>query len=183
MPDATFDNAIEFARELIRIPSLPGDEGTLAKRLAGEMTALGFEGVASDDLGSVYGVIRGGGDAPAVMLSCHLDMVAVGDESEWEVPPLEGAVKDGYLHGRGAMDIKGPLALQTYVAASMAGSASGDIIVAHTVLEERGGWGMQHLVESGAVEPAAVIIGESTQGDIRGRDSWGRVARFCTRAR
>jgi succinyl-diaminopimelate desuccinylase len=166
VPEPTFDNAIEFARELIRIPSLPGDEGTLAKRLAGEMTALGFEGVASDDLGSVYGVIRGGGDAPAVMLSCHLDMVAVGDESEWEVPPLEGAVKDGYLHGRGAMDIKGPLALQTYVAASMAGNAPGDIIVAHTVLEERGGWGMQHLVESGAVEPAAVIIGESTQGDI-----------------
>lgn len=165
MPDATFDNAIEFARELIRIPSLPGDERALATRLAAEMEALGYDGVSTDELGSVYGVIPGG-DAPPVMLSCHLDMVSVGDESEWEVPPLEGAVKDGYLHGRGAMDIKGPLALQTYVAASMAGTAPGDIIVAHTVLEERGGWGMQHLVESGAVEPAAVIIGESTQGDI-----------------
>lgn len=166
MPDVGFDKAVEFARELIRIPSLPGDEQALASRLASEMVTLGFEGVTTDDLGSVYGRVRGRGTAPPVMLSCHLDMVAVGDESEWEVPPMEGAVKDGYLHGRGAMDIKGPLALQTYVAAGMAGESPGDIIVAHTVLEERGGWGMQHLVESGAVDPAAVIIGESTQGDI-----------------
>ncbi len=166
MPATSFDAAIEFARELIRIPSLPGDESVLARRLVDEMRELGYDEVSTDDLGSVYGVIRGTGEAPAIMLSCHLDMVSVGDESEWEVPPLEGALKDGYLHGRGAMDIKGPLALQTYVAASLAGEAPGDIIVAHTVLEERGGWGMQHLIESGAVEPKAVIIGESTQGDI-----------------
>lgn len=166
MPEPTFDNAIEFARELIRIPSLPGDERVLAERLAAEMGVLGYADVTTDDLGSVFGIIRGSGDGPAVMLSCHLDMVAVGDEDEWEVPPMEGAVRDGYLHGRGAMDIKGPLALQTYVAASMAGKLPGDIIVAHTVLEERGGWGMQHLVESGKVQPDAVIIGESTQGDV-----------------
>jgi acetylornithine deacetylase/succinyl-diaminopimelate desuccinylase-like protein len=64
------------------------------------------------------------------------------------------------------MDIKGPLALQTYAAAALAGRAPGDIIVAHTVFEERGGWGMEYLLESKGVEPGAVIIGEATQGDI-----------------
>jgi acetylornithine deacetylase/succinyl-diaminopimelate desuccinylase-like protein len=64
------------------------------------------------------------------------------------------------------MDIKGPLALQTYTAASMIGSAPGDVIVAHTVLEERGGLGMKHLLESGGVEPGVVVIGEATHGDI-----------------
>jgi acetylornithine deacetylase/succinyl-diaminopimelate desuccinylase-like protein len=64
------------------------------------------------------------------------------------------------------MDIKGPLALQTYVAASMIGQAPGDVIVAHTVLEERGGLGMKHLLTSREVEPGVVIIGEATQGDV-----------------
>ena len=40
------------------------------------------------------------------------------------------------------------------------------MIVAHTVLEERGGLGMQHLLDSRAVVPDAVIIGEATHGDI-----------------
>jgi acetylornithine deacetylase/succinyl-diaminopimelate desuccinylase-like protein len=40
------------------------------------------------------------------------------------------------------------------------------VIVAHTVFEERGGWGMEFLMENREVEPAAVIIGEATKGDI-----------------
>ena len=48
----------------------------------------------------------------------------------------------------------------------MIGQAPGDVIVAHTVLEERGGLGMKHLLESGTVDPAVVIIGEATHGDV-----------------
>jgi acetylornithine deacetylase/succinyl-diaminopimelate desuccinylase-like protein len=65
------------------------------------------------------------------------------------------------------MDIKGPLALQTYAAAHFVrNSAPGAVIVAHTVLEERGGWGMAHLMATGAVRPGAIIIGEATNGDV-----------------
>lgn len=64
------------------------------------------------------------------------------------------------------MDIKGPLALQTYAAAALAGRSPGDVVVAHTVYEERGGLGMKHLLESGEVKPDAVIIGEATHGDV-----------------
>jgi putative selenium metabolism hydrolase len=95
-----------------------------------------------------------------------MDVVAEGDHDEWEVPPFSGEVRDGYLHGRGAMDIKGPLALQTYAAASVAGDAPGDVIVAHTVFEERGGLGMKYLLESGEVDPGVVVIGEATHGDV-----------------
>jgi acetylornithine deacetylase/succinyl-diaminopimelate desuccinylase-like protein len=48
----------------------------------------------------------------------------------------------------------------------MIGQAPGDVIVAHTVLEERGGLGMKYLLESGEVEPGVVIIGEATHGDV-----------------
>ena len=163
---ASFENALAFAADLIRIPGLPGHEGDVGRRVKAEMESLGLEDVRVDPVGNVIGVARGRGDAPAALLNCHLDVVAEGDHSEWEVPPFSGEVRDGFLHGRGAMDIKGPLALQTYAAAASIGEAPGDVIVAHTVLEERGGLGMKHLLASGSVEPGVVIIGEATHGDV-----------------
>lgn len=164
----SFEGAVAFARDLIRIPSLSGDEQALADRVIAEMSALGYADVRHDPAGNVIGRIPGRApdQVPAVMLSCHLDMVAVGDEDEWAVPPLAGEVIDGVLHGRGAMDIKGPLALQTHAAAALAGQLDGDLIVAHTAYEERGGMGMRLLLESGEVRPGAVIIGEATGGDL-----------------
>ena len=164
--DASFENALAFASDLIRIPGLPGEEGEVAGRVKAEMDALGLEDIRVDNAGNVIGVARGRGDAPAALLNCHMDVVAEGDHDEWEVPPFSGEVRDGFLHGRGAMDIKGPLALQTYAAASMIGEAPGDVIVAHTVLEERGGLGMKYLLESGSVAPGVVVIGEATHGDV-----------------
>ncbi|MDE2762956.1 MAG: M20/M25/M40 family metallo-hydrolase [Gemmatimonadota bacterium] len=167
MRAASFDGAITFAQDLIRIPSLPGEEGELARRVVTEMEALGYDEVRTDELGSVIGVVRGGGEGGTVMLSAHLDMVSAGDPDEWEHPPFDGVVAGGYLHGRGAMDIKGPLALQVHAAAALRGRVAGDIIVAHPVYEERGGWGMDHLVRpDGGLSPDVVIIGESTHGDI-----------------
>ena len=178
---ASFDGAIAFARDLIRIPSLPGEEGELARRVVAEMETLGYDDVRTDGLGSVIGVVRGGGGGGTVMLSAHLDMVAAGDRDEWEYPPFDGVVAGGHLHGRGAMDIKGPLALQVHVAAALKSRVRGDIVVAHPVFEERGGWGMDHLVRpDGGLRPDAVIIGESTNGDIaighRGRSEVEIVA-------
>ena len=178
---ASFDGAIAFARDLIRIPSLPGEEGELARRVVAEMEALGYDEVRTDELGSVIGVVRGVGGAGTAMLSAHLDMVAAGDPGEWEYPPFDGVIAGGCLHGRGAMDIKGPLALQVHVAAALKGRAAGDVIVAHPVYEERGGWGMDHLVRpDGGLRPDVVIIGESTNGDIaighRGRSEVEIVA-------
>ena len=164
--DPTFENALAFAQDLIRIPSPSGQEGAVVDRVRSEMDALGFQDVRIDEVGNVVGVVPGRGAAPPVLLNCHTDVVAEGDHTEWEHPPFGAEIADGCLHGRGAMDIKGPLALQTYAAAALAGRATGDVIVAHTVFEERGGLGMKHLLESGTVQPGAVVIGESTHGDV-----------------
>lgn len=164
--EPTFQNALAFAQDLVRIPSLSGQEGMVAKRVMEEMEALAYDTVRVDGLGNVIGIVRGTAGAPPVMLNCHMDVVAEGDPAEWEFPPFGGEVAQGFLHGRGAMDIKGPLAVQTHAGAVMKGRAAGDVIVAHTVFEERGGWGMEALLARKEVEPAAVIIGEATQGDI-----------------
>jgi putative selenium metabolism hydrolase len=164
--DPSFENALSFAQDLIRIPSPSGSEGDVVRRILQEMETLDYDEVRMDGMGNAIGVVRGAGIGPSVMLNCHVDVVAEGDPAQWEHPPFGGVIADGFLHGRGAMDIKGPLAIQTYAAAALRGRAPGDIIVAHTVFEERGGWGMEALLASKEVEPSAVIIGESTEGDI-----------------
>jgi acetylornithine deacetylase/succinyl-diaminopimelate desuccinylase-like protein len=74
----TFENALAFAQDLIRIPGLPGDEEAVARRVFREMETLGFRDVRIDDAGSVIGVVRGRGEAPPALLNCHLDVVAEG---------------------------------------------------------------------------------------------------------
>jgi succinyl-diaminopimelate desuccinylase len=166
-PDLDFDAATRFAADLIRIPSLPGEEEAVAMRVVAEMERLGYHEAGTDAVGNAIGVIRGRGAAPPLMLSCHLDIVDPGDPHDWEHPPYGGVMADGALHGRGAMDIKGPLAVQTYAAARFAHEPpAGDLIVAHTTFEERGGWGMAHLLETLAPHPGAVVIGEATGGDV-----------------
>jgi putative selenium metabolism hydrolase len=164
--EPTFERAIAFAQDLIRTPSPPGREGEVAARVRHEMERLGFDEVRTDEVGNVIGRVHGSGPGPTVLLNCHLDVVAEGDPKAWEYPPFSGALAGGFLHGRGAMDIKGPLALQTYAAAALRGRCPGDVVVAHTVYEERGGLGMKALLASGEVAPDVVIIGEATHGDI-----------------
>lgn len=163
----TFENAIDFARDLIRIPGLSGNEAAVADRVLDEFRALGFDDAWSDEVGNVFGRIRGRGEGPTVMLCSHLDVVDVGDAEDWEYPPFEGVVADGFLHGRGAMDIKGPLALQTYAAARFVHDRpAGALVVGHTVFEERGGWGIRHFLEHGDFRPDVLVIGEATNGDL-----------------
>ena len=164
---SSFEQAIKFAQDLIRIPGLPGQEGDVAARVLRECHQLGFDECWTDDVGNVIAIVKGKSTAPRLMLSCHLDVVDIGDASSWEHGPFSGDIADGHLHGRGAMDIKGPLALQTYVAAQfLQERPQGDIVVAHTVLEERGGWGMEYILKTGDVTPDVVIIGEATAGDV-----------------
>jgi succinyl-diaminopimelate desuccinylase len=165
--DLTFESAIAVAHDLVRIPSISGDEGAAAQRVMSEFKLLRFDEVWRDEIGNVAARVKGRGDAPAIMLSSHLDVVDAGDRSQWEYPPFDGQIAGGHLHGRGAVDCKGPLALQTYAAASMLDSRpAGDVYVVHTVLEECGSWGMAHAMEQLADRISAVVLGESTGGDI-----------------
>jgi putative selenium metabolism hydrolase len=165
--DLSFERAMRFAAELIRIPSLPGEEEAAALRIVEEMRALGFDEARTDRAGNVVGRIAGAGGAPAVMLSSHMDVVDVGDPAGWEHDPYGGALADGFLHGRGSMDVKGPLAIQLYAAARFVEERpAGDLLMVCSVYEEKGGWGMMHLMDSIAEHPGAVILSEATDGDL-----------------
>jgi succinyl-diaminopimelate desuccinylase len=108
-------DALSIARDLIRCPSVtPADAGALGV-LESVLKAAGFEchrvtfsepGTA--DVDNLYARI--GSEGPHITFAGHTDVVPPGDESAWSVGAFSGDVKDGYLHGRGAVDMKGGIA-------------------------------------------------------------------------
>lgn len=165
--DLSFDSAVAFAHDLVRIPSISGDEGAVAGRVLSEFKVLRFDEVWTDEIGNVFARLKGREGGPAILFSSHLDIVEAGDRSEWEYPPFDGLIAENHLHGRGAVDCKGPLALQTYGVATLRESRpAGDVYVVHTVLEECGSWGMAHAMEQLSDRIEAVVLGEATEGQI-----------------
>ena len=63
-----------------------------------------------DEVGNVIGLVRGASSARSIMLNAHMDHVSVGDERIWPHGPFSGAIVDGELWGRAAVDLKGSLA-------------------------------------------------------------------------
>ena len=92
---------------------------------------------------------------------------AAGDPARWPHPPYEGVLEGGRIWGRGAVDIKGPLAAQVIAGARLLRDERppGDVWVTCTVQEEIGGAGARFLTR----EPPArlVVVGEPSRGQVR----------------
>ena len=91
--------------------------------------------------GSVITRLKGTGEKPNLLLLSHFDVVAA-NPKEWSVPPFEGKVKDGYVYGRGAYDMKCMTAIEIMVLKLLKRNniyLKGDIVLAATADEEQGG--------------------------------------------
>ena len=107
------NDCVAFAQRLIQTPSMPGEEAAIVALIKSELKRHGFDEVWRDEARNVYGRIHGQNrDLPALVLNTHLDHVDPGDPALWPVPPYSGEIVDGRIVGRGASDIKGPLAVQ-----------------------------------------------------------------------
>ena len=158
---------VAFCQRLIQTPSLPGEEGDVARLVNQEMENLGYDEVRVDEAGNVVGIIRGCGSGKTVMLNIHMDQVPTGDPESWPFPPHSGQISDGALWGRGASDGKGALAAMVYAGAALKRAGlkpMGDVVVAGVVMEEVGGPGTRHLISW--LRPDYAIIGEATSNGI-----------------
>lgn len=158
------DECVDFTQRLIRTPSMPGEEADAAALVASEMRRLGYDEVGIDAIGNVCGRVYGRErDLPALVLNTHLDIVDPGDVSLWSAPPYEGVIRDGRILGRGACDIKGPLAVQLYSGAALrlAGERPRrDLVVCAVVQEEVGGAGAIYWASHLDYPVELVIVGE-----------------------
>ncbi|HIQ11281.1 MAG TPA: M20/M25/M40 family metallo-hydrolase [Caldilineales bacterium] len=94
--------------------------------------------------------LKGRGEAPPLLLQGHVDVVTTKGQ-HWQVPPFEGRIADGYVWGRGALDMKGGVVmmLSSLLRAKVEGlTPPGDIILAILADEEAGSdMGAKFLVE------------------------------------
>ncbi len=106
---------VAIARDLLRCRSVTPDEGGALTFLEGVLKAAGFavhrmtfREPGADDVENLYARI--GTTAPNLVFAGHTDVVPPGDEKAWAHLPFSGAVANGQLYGRGAVDMKGGIA-------------------------------------------------------------------------
>jgi putative selenium metabolism hydrolase len=152
-----------FAQRLIQTPSPSTQEKAVAELVAAELRKIGFPEVWVDRIGNV--VARAGdGNGPSLLFNAHMDTVEVNEPEAWTHPPLGGEVENGILYGRGAVDMKGPLAAMVYGLKMVLDAGvplHGNLYVAAVVQEEPcEGYAMRVLVEEEGLVPDMVVLCE-----------------------
>ena len=106
---------VAITRDLLRCPSVTPAEGGALAFLERTLAAAGFtvhrmtfSEPGTDDVENFYARI--GTEAPNLVFAGHTDVVPPGDEKAWHHPPFSGAIDNGELYGRGAVDMKGGIA-------------------------------------------------------------------------
>ncbi len=149
------DEAVDWLQQYIRINTInpPGNEIRGAEFFAEIFEAEGIEYEIAESApgrGNIWARIEGGNE-PGIVLLHHMDVVPA-DERFWRTDPLSGALSDGYINGRGALDTKtsGILHLATFLALHRSGTPlNRDVVFMATADEEAGGFfGAGWLVEN-----------------------------------
>ena len=163
----------------------PGNELAAARWLKGILDREGIEAKILDtaELGAnranLYARLRGNGSKKAIALVHHLDVVPAAPSS-WSVDPFSGVVKDGYVWGRGAIDMKsnGVAQLMAMIALKRSGAAlNRDIVFIGNADEELGSLGGIIFVQKhpDLLRDVEYLI---TEGADNVLDSAGKVVYF-----
>jgi len=157
MPSDLQDTTVQLLQDLIRFNTVnpPGNERDAQEHLAGYLTGAGFDCEllgATPERPNLVARLRGEAEGPTLCLLGHVDTVLANPE-EWTHDPWSGDVADGYVWGRGALDMKSQVAAEVAAAASLARSgwrpARGELLVVTVADEETGGTlGAQWLTET-----------------------------------
>lgn len=165
-----YERPAELLRDLIRFDTTnpPGNEAECVTYIDSLLTEAGFETTVlakERDRPNLIARLKGRGTAPPLLLYGHVDVVTTANQN-WTHPPLEGKVIDGYIWGRGALDMKSgvTMMLAAFLRAKAEGLApAGDIVLAILSDEEAGSdYGANYLVENHAeqFEGIRYAIGE-----------------------
>ncbi len=133
--DALFEEQLQFLQQLVRIPSQRGEEAAAQEFMAAAMTGLGLDvdkwvideeslrghrgfspvSISYDKSWNVVGTHRPKAAAGrSLILNGHVDVVPTGADASWTYGPYEPVIKDGWMYGRGAGDMKSGLSANIF---------------------------------------------------------------------
>ena len=129
---------------------------------------------------NLAGTLRGTGAGRSIMLTGHIDVVPPGPAHHWTTDPFKPELIDGFVHGRGAVDMKGGVAsmlMAVEFLKELGVPLAGDVVFTTVVDEEIGGMGSLAMVDRGytadagiMTEPTANRIAPLCHGIL-----WGRI--------
>lgn len=177
--DADWTTAV--ATQLVRVPSVTGDEGRVQDLVATRLADVGLQverleidpidarrdpdwpgsEMPRDRLPIVLGRVGPQGGRRIVLVG-HVDVVPVGDSATWTRDPWAGERDGDRLYGRGAVDMKGGVAsilgaVRALTSSGLADRLGGEILVASVPSEEDGGQGMLAAIRAGVTGDMAII--------------------------
>ncbi|MGI9373244.1 MAG: succinyl-diaminopimelate desuccinylase [Hyphomicrobiales bacterium] len=166
---------------LIRCPSVTPEEGGALDYLQQELEKLGFactrlpfSDESTPDVDNLFARI--GDKAPHFCFAGHTDVVPTGDHTLWTHPPFNAALDDGYVWGRGAVDMKGGVACFVAAVADYLSAHDGDVPGSISLLitgdEEgpsiNGTPKMLKWAQENGQIPDHCIVGEPTNSEVIG---------------
>ncbi|MGU3433158.1 M20/M25/M40 family metallo-hydrolase [Actinomycetes bacterium M1A6_2h] len=162
-PTVAVDEVVDLVASLIRFDtSNTGELATTvgekecAEWVASQLEAVGYETEYVESgqprRGNVFARLKGADSSRgALLVHGHLDVVPA-EPADWSVHPFSGAVEDGYLWGRGAVDMKDMVGMALAIARELKSTGTvppRDLVFAFLADEEAGGtWGSHWLVEN-----------------------------------
>ncbi|MBN8969640.1 MAG: ArgE/DapE family deacylase [Rhizobiales bacterium] len=182
--DKNRDKAIEFLRDMVRIPSVTGDEAAIQKFLDGYLSKIGLEvdmwetdweelkkhpGYRPVDRGyegrpNIVATLKGTGGGKSLLLNGHTDVIPVGDGAGWSDNPWSASIKDGRIYGRGSCDMKSGVASHIRAVEflkELGLTPKGDVLINIVIDEEVSGHGTLDTVARGYKADAG-ISGETS---------------------
>jgi acetylornithine deacetylase/succinyl-diaminopimelate desuccinylase-like protein len=143
VPESSF--VVDLARDLIQLDTTnpPGQEHIAVDLIERVLDEAGIESTRYENARgrpNLVARLKGRGEAPPFLLQGHVDVVTTVNQ-EWKHKPVGGEIVDGYLWGRGALDMKGGVAMMVsaLLQAHARGGAPGDLVLAALADEEAGG--------------------------------------------
>jgi putative selenium metabolism hydrolase len=150
--------------EIVRVPSLSGDEEAVIAQLAEICARAGLENARVDGLGNL--VVRVGSGPRVLAVDAHVDVVDTGDPAQWERDPFSGDVDGDKVYGRGSVDQKGGAASMVTAARmlqELAYDGAFSVYFTFTIMEEDcDGLCWNYLIEAEGLVPEMAVITEPT---------------------
>jgi acetylornithine deacetylase/succinyl-diaminopimelate desuccinylase-like protein len=153
---STYENLVTLLQRLIQFDTTnpPGNESECVSFIKSLLTEAGIEAIVlarTPGRPNLIARLSGRGRASPLLLYGHVDVVTT-ENQQWRYPPFEGRVAEGFVWGRGALDMKGGISMM--LAAFLRAKAEqlelpGDVVLVILSDEESGGdFGARFLVEN-----------------------------------
>jgi acetylornithine deacetylase/succinyl-diaminopimelate desuccinylase-like protein len=156
LDDRAKDEAVEHLRALLRLDTTnpPGNERPAIDHIAAALRREGIEPRILEPApgrANLVARLRGDGSAPPLLLTSHVDVVTA-EPARWTHGPFSGDIADGWLFGRGAVDMKGMTAMElaSFLALERSGAKLKRDVILLVLADEEAGmeWGSKWVVDN-----------------------------------